>query len=141
MERQVDYRAIFKSIPAVTVALSPEFTILDVSDETAELAGRKSEDLVGRDIFTTFRPNPNVPDESGQRDLRASLHSVVATGMRDVMPLTRYELEDPESPGEFAERYWAIVNIPVMADGRVDMIVFRAMDMTHVIRAALDMNT
>jgi len=140
MELQ-NYRAIFKSIPAVMVALSPDYTILDLSDETAELAGRKPEDLIGRDIFTTFKPNPSVPDEAGPRDLRASLESVLATGVRHVMPMTRYDIEDPERPGVFDERYWAIVNIPVIADGRVDLIIFRALDMTHVIRGALDMNS
>jgi PAS domain-containing protein len=140
MELQLDYRAMFKSIPAVMVALGTDFTILDVSDETAELAGRKPEDLIGRDIFKMFRLNPNVPDESGPRDLRASLETVLATGVRNVMPMTRYDLEDPARPGVFDERYWAVVNIPVLVDGRVDMIMFRAMDMTHVVRGALDMN-
>jgi PAS domain S-box-containing protein len=136
MERQIDYQAIFKRIPAVMVALSPDFTILDVSDETAELTGRKAEDLVGRDVFDTFRPNLSDPSEPGPRDLRASLESVVATGERDVMPLTRYDLEEPGRPGVFDERYWDIVNIPVMTDGHVSQIIFRAMDVTQVIRAA-----
>jgi len=140
MERQIDYQAIFKRIPAVMVALSPDLTILDVSDETAELTGRKAEDLIGRDVFDTFRPNPSDSREPGPRNLRESLESVVATGERDVMPLTRYDLEDPGRPGVFDERYWAIVNIPVMADGRVSQIIFRAMEMTHLIRAALRMN-
>ncbi len=136
MERQIDYQAIFKSAPAVTVALSLDFTVLDVSDETAELTGRKAEDLIGRNVFDTFRPNPNEPAEQGLRDLRESLESVVATGERDVMPLTRYDLEDPDRPGVFDERYWDIVNIPVMAHGRVSQVIFRAMDVTQVIRAS-----
>ena len=136
MERQIDYQAIFKTIPAVMVALSPDFTILDVSDETAELTGRKAEDLIGRDVFDTFRPNPNDPGEPGPRDLRASLENVMATGERDVIPMTRYDLEDPGRPGVFDERYWDIVNIPVMADGRVSQIIFRAIDCTQIIRAA-----
>ena len=136
MERQIDYQAIFKRIPAVMVALRPDFTILDVSDETAELTGRKAEDLIGRDVFDTFRPNPNDVDEPGPRDLRESLESVVATGQRHVMPLTRYDLEDPGRPGVFDERYWDIVNVPVMTDGRVSQIIFRAMDVTQIIRAA-----
>ncbi len=136
MERQIDYQAIFKRIPAVMVALSPDFSILDISDETAELMGRKAEDLIGRDVFATFRPNPDDRGEPGPRKLRESLESVVATGERDVMPLTRYDLEDPRRPGVFDERYWDIVNIPVMADGRVSQIIFRAMDVTQVIRAA-----
>ena len=136
MEGQIDYQAIFKSAPAVTVALSLDFTVLDVSDETAEMTGRKAEDLIGRNIFDTFRPNPNEPAEQGLRDLRESLESVVATGERDVMPLTRYDLEDPGRPGVFDERYWDIVNIPVMAHGRVSQVIFRAMDVTQVIRAS-----
>jgi PAS domain S-box-containing protein len=136
MEQQIDYQAIFKRIPAVMMALSPDFTILDISDETAELTGRKAEDLIGRDVFDTFRPNPNDPDEPGPRNLRESLESVVATGERHVMPLTRYDLEDPSRPGAFDERYWDVVNIPVMADGRVSQIIFRAMDVTQAIRAA-----
>ena len=115
--------------------LSPDFTILDVSDETAELTGRKAEDLIGRDVFDTFRPNPSDPGALGPRDLRASLESVVATGERDVMPLTRYDIEDPGRPGVFDERYWDIVNVPVMTDGRVSQIIFRAMDVTQIIRA------
>jgi PAS domain S-box-containing protein len=136
MERQIDYQAIFRSAPAVTVALSLDFTVLDVSDETAELTGRKAEDLIGRNVFDTFRPNPNEPAKQGLRDLQESLASVVATGERDVMPLTRYDLEDSGRPGVFDERYWDIVNIPVMADGRVSQVILRAMDVTQVIRAS-----
>jgi hypothetical protein len=36
----------------------------------------------------------------------------------------------------FDERYWDIVNIPVMADGRVSQVILRAMDVTQVIRAS-----
>jgi PAS domain-containing protein len=136
MEWQVDYQAIFKVIPAVMVALTPDFTILDVSDETAELTGQKAEDLVGRDVFDTFRLNPRDPGEPGPRILRESLEIVVATGERHIVPLIRYDLEDPTRPGVFDERYWDIVNIPVMAEGRVSQIVFRAMDVTQAVRAA-----
>jgi len=140
MDQQVDYRAIFKKIPAVIAALSPDFTILDVSDETAELVGRRTEDLVGRNLFTTLRPNPNDPAEPGPPDLRASLEAVLATGERDVMPLTRYDIEDPGRPGLFDERYWAVVNIPVMAAGRVSVIIFRAVEMTHMVHSAQTIN-
>jgi PAS domain S-box-containing protein len=136
MRRQIDYQAIFKKIPAVMVALSPDFTVLDVSDETAELMGHKAEDIIGRDVFDTFRTKPDDSGEPGPRNLRESLERVVATGQRDVMPMTRYDLEEPGKPGVWDERYWTIVNIPVMTDGRVSEIIFRAMEMTPLIRAA-----
>jgi PAS domain-containing protein len=136
MEQDVDYRAIFRSIPAVMVVLSPDFAILDVSDETAELVGRTAQDLAGKNLFATFRPNPDDPSEPGPPDLRASLAKVLATGERDMMPVTRYDLEDPDTPGLFVERYWAVVNIPVMAAGQVKVIIFRAVEMTHMVHAA-----
>ncbi len=140
MEPQIDYRALFRKIPAVMVVLSPDFTVLDVSDETAEQAARKPEDLIGEDIFQTFRPHPQDQGEPGPGDLRASLQNVLATGERDYLPLTRYDMEDPRRPGVFDERYWAIANIPIMADGQVSMIIFRALDMTPMVHAAQMVN-
>jgi PAS domain-containing protein len=136
MAQQIDYQAIFKKIPAVMVALSPDFRILDVSDETAELVGRKTEDLVGQNLFQLLRPNPNDPSEPGPPDLRASLEHVRATAERDTMPVTRYDLEDPGRPGVFDERYWAIVNIPVTTESSVSAIIFRALEVTHLVRKA-----
>ena len=58
------------------------------------------------------------------------------------MPLTRYDLEDPGSPGVFDERYWDIVNIPVMADGDVSQIHLQGYgcDTGHPLRSAQMIN-
>ena len=61
---------------------------------------------------------------------------MLSSGERDVIPLTKYDVEEPSNSGFFTERYWAVVNTPVMADGHVSMIVHRAKEMTHLIHEA-----
>jgi PAS domain S-box-containing protein len=132
MEGQIDYRAIFKSYPGAAAVLDHDFVVLDMSDDAAEIVGRPASDIVGQYIFDIFPENPEFR-ERGRRDLRASLEEVLASGEQDVMPLTRYDFEDPGRPGVLEERYWAIVNTPVIADGHVSMIIIRAQEVTHLV--------
>lgn len=132
MEGQIDYRAIFKSYPGAAAVLNRDFVVLDVTDDAAEVAGRPASDMAGKYIFDIFPENPKLR-ERGRRDLRTSLEEVLASGEQDVMPLARYDFEDPGRPGVLEERYWAIVNTPVMTDGHVSMIIVRAQEVTHLV--------
>ena len=132
----MDYRAAFKGFPGATALLSSDLTIMDVCDDYVEAAGRPAEELIGGNILDLFPHNPRDPDDTGQSDLRSSLERVLASGERDVIPLTKYDVEEPSNRGFFTERYWAIINTPVMAGGHVSMIVHRAEEMTHLIHEA-----
>lgn len=58
------------------------------------------------------------------------------TGERDTMALQRYDVEAPGSPGEWEERYWSPVNVPVLdAGGEVVLLVHRVEEITELIRA------
>lgn len=70
--------------------------------------------------------------------MRVSLETVLATGMRDAAATKRYDLEVPGHAGEFEERYWAVVNAPVLGPGgEVALITDRIEDITHIIRQVL----
>lgn len=70
------------------------------------------------------------------RNLSASLERVKATGEPDTMALQRYDVEDPERPGEWQERYWSPVNAPVLApDGTVALLLHRVEEVTDLIKA------
>jgi PAS domain-containing protein len=140
VEPEIDYRAAFKKFPGATALLSSDLTIMDVCDDYVEAAGRPAEELVGGKILELFPHNPNDPGDTGQRDLRASLERVLASGDRDVIPLTRYDVEEPNKRGSFTERYWAIVNTAVVVGDQVSMIVHRAEEMTHLIHEARKIN-
>jgi len=141
MTPQIDYRAAFKSMPGAVALLSPDLVILDVSDCYLDAAGCGPDRIIGRNILEAFPENPRDPDDTGPRDLRTSLESVLATGLPDFMNTTKYDVEDPGRPGEFEERYWTIANVPVCdADGRTTMIVHMAQEQTNFVHGARSAN-
>jgi PAS domain-containing protein len=134
----IDYRNVFRAFPGPTALLSCEFTILDVNDDYLAAVGRDSGEVLGQNIFSAFPKNIRDPGDVGPQHLRLSLESVVATGERDRMELTRYDIEVPGRPGVFEERYWAFVNTPILGPaGRAELIVHRVEDATATVRQVL----
>jgi PAS domain-containing protein len=132
--QQIDYEAAFKNLPGAVALLNPDLVVLDVSNGYLDAAGREMDEIVGRNIIEAFPVNPRDPDDTGPRELRGALESVLATGMPAFLGPTRYDVEVPSQPGDFEERYWAIANTPVCdADGQVVMIVHMAQEVTHLV--------
>lgn len=135
---EINYQAVFEAFPGPTALLSCDFTILDANRDYLDAVGRERADVVGRNIFAAFPTNTREPGDTGADNLRASLESVVATGEMDRMDLIRYDIEVPGRPGVFEERYWAVVNAPVVGpSGRPDCIVHRAADATATVRQVM----
>jgi PAS domain-containing protein len=129
---QVDYRAAFKCLPGAVALLSPDLIILDINNGYLDAAGCAPERILGRNILEAFPENPGDPDDTGPRDLRASLESALATGLPDFINATKYDVEDQGRPGEFEERYWSIANVPVCDDhGETTMIVHMVHEQTN----------
>ncbi|WP_329342821.1 SpoIIE family protein phosphatase [Streptomyces sp. NBC_01352] len=132
----IDYAAVFQALPGMVALLTPGLVIADVNEEFLRAAGRKREQVVGRLLFDVFPENPNDPAATGMRNLKASLQRVMATGERDAMALQRYDVEDPERPGHWQERYWSPCNAPVLdPGGEVVLLVHRVEEVTELIRA------
>ena len=135
-EPQIDYAAVFRALPGMVALLTPDLVYADANDDFVRLAGRTREQLLGRYIFDVFPENPNDPAAAGMSDVQASMLRVVAGGERDTMALQRYDIEDPQRPGHWQERYWSPVNAPVLGpDGQVVLILHRVEDVTELIRA------
>jgi PAS domain S-box-containing protein len=135
-DASIDYRAVFQALPGMVALLTPGLAFADVNEEFLRTAGRKREQVTGRKLFDVFPDNPNDPAATGMRNLEASLRRVVATGERDAMALQRYDVEDPERPGHWQERYWSPCNAPVLGpDGQVVLVVHRIEEVTELIRA------
>ncbi|MFI2205308.1 PP2C family protein-serine/threonine phosphatase [Streptomyces sp. NPDC020192] len=132
----IDYAGVFQALPGMVALLTPDLIYVDANEEYLRVAGRTREQVVGRHLFDVFPDNPNDPGASGMRNLAASMARVVATGERDAMALQRYDVEDPERPGEWEERYWSPVNAPAFGpDGKVALVVNRVEEVTELIRA------
>ncbi|MFD6969214.1 PP2C family protein-serine/threonine phosphatase [Streptomyces sp. NPDC059949] len=132
----IDYQAVFHALPGAVALLSPGLVFLQVNEAYLSASGRTREQIVGRYLFDAFPDNPNDPAATGTHNLRASLERVLVTGERDTMALQRYDVEDPDRPGVWQERYWSPVNVPVRApDGSVALLLHRVEEVTELIRA------
>lgn len=135
-DASIDYEAVFKGLPGMVALLTPELVYADVNEDFLRISGRTREQVVGRYIFDVFPENPDNPTSKGMHNVQTSMRRVVATGERDTMALQRYDVESPERPGQWEERYWSPVNAPVFGpDGKVVLVVHRVEEVTELIRA------
>lgn len=131
-----DFRLLFESSPDRYLILNPDFTISAVTDAYLLATMRTRKSLLGRDIFEAFPDNPEDKGATGTRNLRESLERAVATGAPDAMAVQKYDIRRPESEGgDFEERHWSPVNIPVFRDGKLAYLIHRVEDATDFIRA------
>jgi PAS domain S-box-containing protein len=131
-----DFRVLFESAPGLYLVLSPDLSIVAVSDAYLHATMTKREEILGRGLFEVFPDNPNDPTATGERNLRASLDRVRASLRPDTMMIQKYDIRRPESEGgEFEERYWSPVNSPVLgATGELVYIIHRVEDVTETVR-------
>jgi serine phosphatase RsbU (regulator of sigma subunit) len=139
--REIDYEAVYRALPSPILVMTREFIIVDVNEAYVRTVQRSLGDLLGRAVFEVFPDNPTDTGASGARNLTASLERVMATGEPDTIAVLRYDVEVPGRPGEFAERYWNVINSPVPGPGgEVSLIVNRVEEVTELVLRGPDRN-
>ena len=128
-----DFRRLFESVPGINLLLAadpPHFTMLAASDERLAATLSTREETIGRPLFEVFRDaNPENPEASGVKNLRASLETVLRTGAPHRMAVQRYDLQ--RADGMWEVRHWAPQNFPVFGDdGAVRFILHHVEDVT-----------
>ncbi|NJP48204.1 PP2C family protein-serine/threonine phosphatase [Actinacidiphila epipremni] len=136
-DRRIDYRAVYKRLPAGIALFTPDLRYLDANDAYLQVAGHSLDDLVGRYVFDVFPDSPQrAHTANGPVNLLASLRHVLRTRERDSLALQRYDVEMPDRPGTFQKRYWSIINTPVLdEDGEVALIAHRVEEVTAFMKA------
>jgi signal transduction histidine kinase len=116
--------------------MTPDLTIVAVSDAYLRATMTTRDAIVGRRLFDVFPDNPSDPDASGTRNLGASLDRVLQERLSDTMAVQKYDIRRPESEGGgFDERFWSPVNSPVLdSDGTIAYIIHRVEDVTEFVR-------
>jgi signal transduction histidine kinase/ActR/RegA family two-component response regulator len=129
-----NFRALFESAPGLYLALSPDLTIVAVSDAYLNATMTKREEILGRGIFEVFPDNPDDPHATGVQNLRASLNRVLKNRVPDTMPVQKYDIRRPESKGGgFEERYWAPKNSLVCENRKLAYIIHCVEDVTEFV--------
>jgi signal transduction histidine kinase/ActR/RegA family two-component response regulator len=129
-----DFQALFEAAPGLFLVLTPDLRIVAVSSAYLHATMTAREDIIGLGIFEVFPDNPDDPTASGVRNLRDSLHRVLATREPDTMPVQKYDVRRP-GDGGFEVRYWSPLNTPVLdSNCAVSYIIHRVEDVTEFIR-------
>ncbi|WP_375417824.1 PAS domain-containing protein [uncultured Hymenobacter sp.] len=127
---------VFNALPGAYLLLSPELIIEAASDAYVASTLMARERLLGRYLFEVFPDNPAAPEAHGQRNLRASLAQVLATGQPHEMAPPHYDLPDPAAPGRVGQQHWLTSNTPVLdAQGQVRHIIHTVTNITGQVRA------
>jgi len=129
-----DFRRLFESAPGLYLVLTPLFRIVAVSNAYLQATMTERQDIVGRGVFEVFPDNPDDPEATGTRNLRASLQTVLRTRISHAMAIQKYDIRRPESE-EFEVRYWSPLNSPVLDEkGEVAWIIHQVEDVTEAVR-------
>ncbi len=129
-----DFRALFEGAPGLYLVLTPDLRIASVSDAYTEATMTRREEILGRRLFEVFPDNPDDPEATWERNLRASLEKVLATGTLDAMAVQKHDIRTPGG-GAFEERWWSPVNKPLRGPGgEIEFIIHRVEDVTEFVR-------
>ena len=95
----LDFRVLFESLPGLYLILSPDLTILAVSDAYLKATLTRREAIVGRTCSRCFPTTPTIPPPTGVRNLHASLRRVLASKTADTMAVQKYDIRRPAAGG------------------------------------------
>jgi PAS domain S-box-containing protein len=136
MHTPPDFERLFQASPGCYLVLSPDLTIVAVSDAYLRATMTHRDVIVGRALFEVFPDNPDDPQADGVAKLRESLLRVLEHQRPDRMSIQKYDIRRPAAEGgEFEVRYWSPLNTPVLNDqGVVIYIIHCVDDVTELVR-------
>jgi PAS domain S-box-containing protein len=97
--KNLNYFAIFDSVPDPCLVLDPQFRIVAVNNAYLTTTMTTREDIIGHGVFEIFPDNPDDPKATGVRHLRASLERVLKSRVADAMAVQKYDIRRPVSEG------------------------------------------
>jgi two-component sensor histidine kinase len=132
---QLDFEAVFNSLPAPFLVMDRSFNIVAFNQAFLDATNRSPDTLIGINIFTAFP----AAGESG-RILQDSLAHVRDNGVVNVLPVFSCACA---VDGRTEERLWSCTHVPVHDnDGQVAFLLETAQDISELRRsngsAALD---
>ena len=128
---EIDFSHVFKLHPTAMALFSPDLVFIDANDEFVAVTGWPLHDMLGKHAFSVL---PKIPPDPGGHPKWTALEEAQASGHSASVSLTRYDVEDPDRPGVFNERYWSTAVTPIRgSDGRVEILEFSSREITQVI--------
>ncbi len=95
MSPPINFQILFESAPGLYLVLSPDLTIVAVSEPYLNATMTKRADIIGRGLFDVFPDNPDDDKADGASNLNDSLNYVIKNGQPHTMAIQKYDIVDP----------------------------------------------
>ena len=129
----IDFKHLFESSPGLYLVLSPDLTIVAVSENYLKATMTERSSIIGRYLFDVFPDNPDDADATGVSNLGRSLGIVLKDRKPHKMDWQKYDIRKPD--GTFEVRYWSPLNTPVLnVQQEVILIIHQVEDVTETVR-------
>jgi PAS domain S-box-containing protein len=131
---QPDFAALFQASPYPYLLLTVDFNITAANPAYQSAVGRSAQELVGRNLFDVFPPNPEDPESTNDRAARRAIAAAIETKEPQTTPFLRYAVpRNIDGHTVFEQRYWSTINTPVLdAAGDVLFVAHSAIDVTKL---------
>jgi diguanylate cyclase (GGDEF)-like protein/PAS domain S-box-containing protein len=132
----VDLEGVLNASPFPYAILSTSHVILGANEAYVRLSGRTRDDLVARNMFDAFPPDPDTTDKISMDMLRASFNRAIIMRQPDYLSVIHYNIarQTPNGP-VFEERYWSIIHTPVIDErDEVALLFQNAIDVTDLVK-------
>lgn len=124
--------SVFLSLPSPTLLLSPDFTIAAINRSYLRTIGRASEEILGLSVFDAFPESPESKHAGSSAEFARSVERVLRTRRPHRLSGIRYDVADPDRPGEYLVKSWSVLNAPVCDGDEVLGVIVRVEDLTLV---------
>ncbi|WP_322860996.1 PAS domain-containing protein [Mycobacterium europaeum] len=129
----IEGSAWFQSKWAPYLLCDADWRIRAVNAACERVSGHPRENLLGRQLFDAFPDNPADPEADGVANVSASLEFVLRRGVRHWLGVQRYDIPDPQVPGEFVYKVWTPMNSPIKDGKKTIAVLQHAQDVTRVV--------
>jgi signal transduction histidine kinase/ActR/RegA family two-component response regulator len=132
MAHTLNFEALINASPYPYLVVAVDWTIVAANPAYLNSVKRSASDVVGRQLFDAFPPNPADPGSTNDDIVRGSIETAIATGKAHTTALLKYAVPVKSDTGTAYEpRYWSTVHTPVFGlSGAVEFVIQNAIDVT-----------
>ena len=137
--KSVDFEKAFEALIGINILIdtdTPIYTVLAVTEGLLNIQSEvfTREEIIHKPFFEAFPQSVQVMSLAGQEKIRSSFEFVISKKKSHTLDVQRYEV--PNKTGGYNERWWSVVNKPVLSeDGNVLYIVQSSVEITEQIIA------
>lgn len=127
LETLETFHQVFHQLPERKLMIrtnDPKFTIDEVTDSYLIATGLERDDIMGKPYFEAFPDVTAQFRKTGFSKMADIFRMVMKTKQPQIQRAFRYDMPNPERPGQYLERHWRTIHYPIFdARGNVSHVL------------------